>query len=250
MADRRSFLDMRRKGQEHTINQARYSQIVTLNSDKLGSRRVSLASYQSSLSSNRSLNLNLVTSPQNITQKLLPKFARITNPSTSFEASISNPFDIKASTPNAAERLEPNAFVSTSQSLQGYSMPRSKTDTGPTPLKETEKLQSSVSSLKTSSIHDIRFSPHDSISESVEVVAKLGKQELSSYDIQCFKDGEALPRAVVDYYLKYLRRLNRKLTSSKEPHDRVFISNTNFSQRLFNRSGTLPHAKVNVFKYE
>jgi hypothetical protein len=250
MADRRSFLDMRRKGQEHAINQARYSQIVTLNSDKFGSRRVSLASCQSSLSSNRSLNLNLVTSPNNITQKLLPKFARIANPSTSFETSISNPFDLKASTSKPGERLEPQTLGATSQSLQGYSMPRSKTDTGPTPFKEAEKLQSPGSLLKMSTMHDIRFSPHDSISESGEVVAKLGKRELSSYDIQCFRDGVALPRAVVDYYLKHLRRLNRKLTSSKEPQDRVFISNTNFSQRLFNRSGTLPHARVNVFKYE
>jgi len=249
MADRRSFLDMRRKGQEHAINQARYSQIVTLNSDKLGSRRVSLASCQSSLSSNRSLNLNLVTSPNNITQKLLPKFARIANPSTSFETTISNSFDLKASTSKPGERQEPHSLGSTSQSLQGYSMPRSKADTG-IPFKETEKLQSLGSSFKKSSIHDIRFSPHDSISESVEVLAKLGKRELSSYDIQCLRDGEALPRAVVDYYLKHLRRLNRKLTSSKEPQDRVFISNTNFSQRLFNRSGSLPHAKVNVFKYE
>jgi len=232
-----------------------YSVFNSLNPQNIA-RKLSLNSHHSPDSStNKELNLNHAACTKNIVRKTLPNFMRIANPSSAY-SSISHlsEFESTATHSRRYDSTSPsNAPKPFDAPISRYFMPRKTPEPirlrgsygeSPQSLGETLKMISVVSD------NGVISSVFDPTLDSSEVLARAGKLELTRNDLSSLREGQPLPRIIVDFYIKQLSAMNRTLLSGKDPHDRVFIAKSSFSQSIFNSASPAPHSKRNLFKFE
>lgn len=232
-----------------------YSVFNSLNPQNIA-RKLSLNSHHSrETSTNKELNLNHAVNTRNIVHKTLPNFMRITNPSVVYRSL--SPLSESPSTATHSRRYDStspsNALKPFNVPISRYFMPRKTQEPirlrnsygdSPQSLGETLKMISVVEDNGViSSIFDLTL-------DGSEILARAGKLELTRNDLSSFREGQPLPRVVVDFYLKQLSAINRTLLSGKDPHDRVFIAKSSFSQSIFNSGSSVSHSKRNLFKFE
>lgn len=246
---------MHRNAEGSQIKRPSYSVFNTLNPQNIA-KKLSLNSHQSRENSvTKEISLDLAVNPKNIAHKNLPSFMRISNPSQIFR-SIS-PISESRSTATHSRRYDSNSPSNTIKPFEvpisKYYMPRRSSDPFSLRQSRENRPQSLGATLKLISVVSdpgVISSIFDPTLDGSECVARLGKLELTRNELSSFREGQPLPRAVVDFYLKHLAIINRSLLNGKDPQDRVFIAKTSFSQSIFNSSSSSPHSKRNLFKFE
>jgi hypothetical protein len=232
-----------------------YSVFNSLNPQNIA-RKLSLNSHHSRDSSiSKELSLNHAANTKNIVRKTLPNFMRIANPSSAYRSfSPISEFQSTATHSGRYDSTSPsNALKRFDAPISRYFMPRKTPE--PIRLRNSygESPQSLGETLKLISVvadNGVISSVFDPTLDSSEVLARAGKLELTRNDLSSLREGQPLPRVVVDFYLKQLSGINRTLLSGKDPHDRVFIAKSSFSQGIFNSGSSAPHSKRNLFKFE
>lgn len=252
-------LNLNKSSDGSSSKRSSYSVLNSLNPQNIA-RKMSMNSQTSRYTSaTQDISINLAVNPKNIAHKTLPSFMRITNPSLDFRVvSPISPISESSSTATQSRRYDSispsNAIKPFEAPISKYYMPRKTSEPFVLRQSREDRPQSLGATLKLINVVSdpgVISSIFDPTLDGSEVLARLGKLELTRNELSSFRESQPLPRSVVDFYLKQLQITNRSLLNEKDPQDRVFIAKSSFSQIIFNSSSSsVPHSKRNLFKFE
>lgn len=84
-----------------------------------------------------------------------------------------------------------------------------------------------------------------------EILLKVGQYELTRGELQTLDPRSEISRSVIDACLRCIKHKNRKFFKNTEAHDRVFIVDTQMSQKIFTETKQKwPVFDRNLLKYE
>ena len=84
-----------------------------------------------------------------------------------------------------------------------------------------------------------------------EVLANIGRYQMSRANLACFKAGKCLPEIVVDACLKCIKKKNSVLRKKGKVKESMYCLTTKFCKALFQSQSPLPNRlKKNLLGYE